>query len=97
MARAVEDHWTGALSGVVVTRYGYGVACRRIEIIEAAHPVPDSASIAAARRILDAVHGLTANDVVATRRKTDDRMHLAFARASQTTASQATCTNTVGE
>lgn len=64
MARAVEDHWSGALSGVVVTRYGYRVACRRIEIIEAAHPVPDSASIAAARRILDAVQGLTANDVV---------------------------------
>lgn len=55
MARAVEDHWPGALSGVVVTRYGYGVPYRRIEIIEAAHPVPDSASIAAARRILDVV------------------------------------------
>jgi glycerate 2-kinase len=64
MARAVEDHWAGALSGVVVTRYGYGVPCRRIEIIEAAHPVPDSASVAAARRILDVVRGLSADDVV---------------------------------
>jgi glycerate 2-kinase len=64
MARAVEDHWPGRLSGVVVTRYRYRVACRRIEIIEAAHPVPDSASIAASRRILDVVHGLTGDDVV---------------------------------
>ena len=43
MARAVEDHWPGELSGLVVTRYGYAVPCRRIEIVEAAHPVPDAA------------------------------------------------------
>jgi len=35
MARAVEDHWDGPLSGLVVTRYGHGLACRRIEVIEA--------------------------------------------------------------
>ena len=40
MAKAVEDHWTGPLEGLVVTRYGYAVACERIEIVEAAHPVP---------------------------------------------------------
>lgn len=40
MARAVETHWPGPLSGLVVTRYGYAVPCERIEIIEAAHPVP---------------------------------------------------------
>jgi glycerate 2-kinase len=64
MARAVEDHWPGPLSGLVVTRYGYGVPCSRIEIIEASHPVPDAASVTAAQRILDTVKGLTADDVV---------------------------------
>ncbi len=64
MARAVEDHWPGELSGLVVTRYGYGVPCSRIEIIEASHPVPDAASVTAAQRILDTVKGLTADDVV---------------------------------
>jgi len=40
MARAVEDHWTAKLSGLVVTRYGYAAPCQHIEIVEAAHPVP---------------------------------------------------------
>jgi hydroxypyruvate reductase len=52
MARAVEMHWDGPLSGLVVTRYGYAVRCDRIEIIEAAHPVPDAAGEAGARRLL---------------------------------------------
>jgi len=64
MAQAVEAHWPGELSGLVVTRYGYAVACRRIEIVEAAHPVPDAAGLAAARRMLDVVRGLTADDLV---------------------------------
>jgi hydroxypyruvate reductase len=64
MARAVEDHWPGALTGLVVTRYGHGVPCRRIEIVEAAHPVPDAAGRAAAQRILDMVRGLSADDLV---------------------------------
>jgi glycerate 2-kinase len=64
MAKAVEDHWPGELSGLVVTRYGYGVPCRHIEIVEAAHPVPDAAGLAAARRILGMVKGLGANDLV---------------------------------
>ena len=64
MARAVEDHWSGPLSGLVVTRYGYGVPCDRIEIVEAAHPVPDAAGLAAAKRLLDLVKGLTENDFV---------------------------------
>ena len=42
-------------SGLVVTRYGYAVPCRKIEIVEAAHPVPDAAGLAAAKRILDLV------------------------------------------
>ena len=64
MARAVEDHSPGELSGLVVTRYGYGVPCRRIEIVEAAHPVPDAAGLTAARRIHAMVQGLRADDVV---------------------------------
>ena len=64
MAKAVEDHWPGELSGLVVTRYGYGVPCTRIEIVEAAHPVPDASGLAAARRMLDLVRDLTAGDTV---------------------------------
>lgn len=64
MARAVEDHWSGPLQGLVVTRYGYGVPCDRIEIVEAAHPVPDGAGEAAARRMLERVRGLSADDLV---------------------------------
>jgi hydroxypyruvate reductase len=64
MAKAFEDHWPGEASGVVVTRYGYGVPCRKIEIVEAAHPVPDAAGLAGARRILDQVSELMADDLV---------------------------------
>jgi glycerate 2-kinase len=64
MARAVEDHWPGPLSGLVVTRYGYRVPCARIEIVEAAHPVPDAAGLAAAERMLHLVRGLTEDDLV---------------------------------
>ncbi len=64
MARAVEDHWSGELSGLVVTRYGHAVPCRRVEVVEAAHPVPDAAGQDAARRILSLVGGLTADDLV---------------------------------
>lgn len=64
MAKAVEDHWPGPLSGLVVTRYGHAVACSRIEVVEAAHPVPDAAGEAAARRLLQTVEGLTPDDLV---------------------------------
>ncbi len=64
MARAVERNWPGPLSGLVVTRYGYAVPCERIEIVEAAHPVPDAAGLHAARRILDRVQGLNEDDTV---------------------------------
>ena len=63
MARAVEDGWPGELDGLVVTRYGHAVATRRIEVVEAAHPVPDAAGRDAARRILDMVSGLGADDL----------------------------------
>ena len=64
MAQALERHWPGQLDGLVVTRYGYAVPCERIEIVEAAHPVPDTAGEAAAVRILGEVSGLTASDRV---------------------------------
>lgn len=64
MARAVERHWSGPLDGLVVTRYGHGVPCERIEIVEAAHPVPDAAGEAAAARILAKLAGLRAQDRV---------------------------------
>jgi len=64
MARAVEDHWSGPLSGLVVTRYGYAVPCRHIDIVEAAHPVPDAAGMQAARRMLERVEGLNEDDLV---------------------------------
>ena len=64
MAQALERHWTGSLTGLVVTRYGYAVPCTRIEIIEASHPVPDAAGLEAAHRMLDLVRGLSADDLV---------------------------------
>jgi len=64
MARAVERHYPGRLAGLVVTRYGYAVPCERIEIVEAAHPVPDTAGLQAARRMLELVSGLTPDDTV---------------------------------
>jgi glycerate 2-kinase len=64
MARAFEQCWDGPLTGVVVTRYGFGVECERIDIIEASHPVPDKNGLAAARRLCDAVSGLGEDDLV---------------------------------
>ncbi|MBU6994016.1 glycerate kinase type-2 family protein [Ferrovum myxofaciens] len=64
MAQALEQHWTGALGGVVVTRYGHKVSTRSIEVLEAAHPVPDEAGQRASQRILEAVQGLRAEDLV---------------------------------
>ncbi|MCB1915612.1 MAG: glycerate kinase [Rhodocyclaceae bacterium] len=64
MAAALERHWPGPLSGLVVTRYGHAVACRTVEIVEAAHPVPDAAGLAAARRMLASVAELGNDDLV---------------------------------
>ena len=71
MAQAVEAHWPtlAPLSGLVITRYGHvpprpqGLA-RRIEVVEAAHPVPDAAGLAASRRVLDLAAGLSTDDLV---------------------------------
>src|SRR6202045_5017676 len=64
MARAVEQNWPGPLSGLVVTRYGYAVPCERIDIVEAAHPVPDAAGMHAAQRMLERVDALHEDDLV---------------------------------
>jgi hydroxypyruvate reductase len=64
MAAAFETAWPHPLEGLVVTRYGHAVPCRRIEIVEAAHPVPDAAGATAARRMLELVAGLTPDDLV---------------------------------
>jgi glycerate 2-kinase len=64
MAKAVEEVWPGALSGLVVTRYGHAVPCDRIEIVEASHPVPDESGHRAAQRILQMVNGLGPDDLV---------------------------------
>ena len=64
MAAALEAAWPHPLSGVVVTRYGHACPTARIEVIEAAHPVPDANSERGARRVLAAVAGLTADDLV---------------------------------
>jgi len=69
MAKAVEaeartQDWLERLEGLVVTRYQHGVDCERIEIIEAAHPVPDAAGEVAARRVLELAQGLTEDDLL---------------------------------
>jgi hydroxypyruvate reductase len=64
LAAAFEDLWDGPLTGVVVTRYGYGCATKRIKVLEAAHPVPDAAGLAASEALFAAVAGLTADDLV---------------------------------
>ena len=64
MAHAVETHWPGPLSGLVVTRYGHGLPCKRIQVVEAAHPVPDAAGEAAAASILGMVKDAGAEDLV---------------------------------
>jgi hydroxypyruvate reductase len=64
MAAALEEAWDGPLEGVVVTRYGYAAPCRKIEVLEAAHPVPDEAGLRAAQKLFETVRGLTKDDLV---------------------------------
>lgn len=65
MARAFELAWDAPIEdSLVVTRYGYGTVCERIEIVEAAHPVPDMAGFLAARRMLEKLSGLRHDDLV---------------------------------
>ena len=64
MAHAFEEHWPGPLQGLVVTRYGHGAPCRRIEVVEAGHPEPDAAGRGAAARILAMVTAMGEDDLV---------------------------------
>ena len=68
MAKAVEDHWPenspSALEGLVVTRYGHGLACKQIDVVEAAHPVPDQAGRDAAARMLKLAQSAGPDDLV---------------------------------
>ncbi len=64
MAAVFEQVWPGPFEGVVVTRYGYSVPCRTIRVLEAAHPVPDAAGLAATEALFGAVEGLSAEDLV---------------------------------
>ena len=64
MAAAVEQHWHGPLSGLVITRYGHGAPCSQIEVIEAGHPAPDAVGEAAARRALQLAASLRADDLL---------------------------------
>ncbi len=62
MAAAVEAHWPAPLEGFAVTRYGHGVPCRTVDVVEAGHPVPDTAAVAAADRALALAGSLGADD-----------------------------------
>jgi glycerate 2-kinase len=64
MAAVLEQYYDVPLTGVVVTRYGYGVLTSKIKLLEANHPVPDEASFAAGAEILAAVENLTKDDLV---------------------------------
>ena len=69
MAQAVEAEWeevgrAGELDGLVITRYGHSLETRWVEVVEAAHPVPDAAGVSAAARILELVTGLGSDDLV---------------------------------
>lgn len=64
VARAFEKVWDGPLEGLVVTRYGYAIPCEHIEVVEAAHPIPDRAGLNAAHRMLMLAESLTENDLV---------------------------------
>ena len=64
MAESFEQNWKGELSGLVVTRYGYAVPCEQINIVEAAHPIPDESGLNAAQAMLDLVSNLTDQDQV---------------------------------
>ena len=65
LARSFEQAYSHEISsGLVVTRYGFGVQCQQIEVIEAAHPVPDANSAVAAQRLLQLVSDLSPDDTV---------------------------------
>jgi glycerate 2-kinase len=64
MAAAFEQLWDGPLSGVIVTRYGYAAPCQHVKVLEASHPVPDEAGLAASAALFETVRDLSADDLV---------------------------------
>ncbi|RVV96908.1 glycerate kinase [Mesobaculum littorinae] len=64
LAQAFEELWDAPCEGVIVTRYGYAAPCRRLRVIEAAHPVPDAAGLAAAQELFAAIADLGPDDLV---------------------------------
>lgn len=64
MAQALEKRFPAPVEGLVITRYGHAVPCQQIEIVEAAHPVPDAAGETATKRMLAMVEGLEEQDQV---------------------------------
>lgn len=64
MAQVFERLWDGPLSGAVVTRYGYGARCERIDVLEASHPLPDKNGLKASHRLMQEVSGLSEDDLV---------------------------------
>jgi glycerate 2-kinase len=64
MAKAMEQAWPAPLAGLVVTRDGYGLPTRHIEVLEAGHPIPDERGERAARQMLSLLQGLQPDDLV---------------------------------
>ena len=64
MAAVLDRCWDGPLEGVVVTPYGHGLAAGRIEVLEAAHPLPDAAALAAGQRMLGIAQAAQAGELV---------------------------------
>jgi hydroxypyruvate reductase len=64
MAAAFESMWDGPLEGAVVARHGPVAECKRIRVLQSAHPVPDEAGLAGSVELLRLVEGLTPDDLV---------------------------------
>jgi glycerate 2-kinase len=66
MAMAVENYWpsTSPLHGLVITRYGHGLPCQQIRVVQAGHPVPDEAGELAAQEIFDVVSSAGSDELV---------------------------------
>jgi hydroxypyruvate reductase len=66
MALAVERHWPrdAQLDGLAITRYGHGLPTKRIQVLEAGHPVPDAAGESGARRLLEGARRLGPDDLL---------------------------------
>ena len=64
LAKSFEDQWDGEISGTIVTRYGYGETCDRLNVLEASHPVPDAAGLKATKNLINEISDLSKDDLV---------------------------------